>query len=189
MLDINSGPVHISVEEGIGGTSLCLSLAASVLQSDSRVVWFARKPLEPQRTREILSEVTESQLDRLFIVEFGTKLLTRINDLSSLIGILNESDLIVLDDWCPSSGRAPTDDLEAVRKLISSTRNTRLILTSKAYESPSSDGEKWKSRGAQLSGLRQVWLLREEGVRNYRKLIDRDLETNLVLNQTGFIAA
>ena len=97
--------------------------------------------------------------------------------------------MIVVDDWCPSSGRAPADDLQAVRTLISTTQNTRLILTSKAYESPSADEAKWKSRGSQLSGLRQVWLLREEGIRNYRKLIDEDLETRLKLKESGFTLA
>ena len=61
-----------------------------------------------------------------------------------------------------------------------------MILTSKAYESPSADGEKWRSRGSQLAGLRQVWLLREEGIRNYRKLIDGEQQTSLVLSESGF---
>ena len=100
-----------------------------------------------------------------------------------LIDRLDDTDLIVVDDWCPSSGRAPADDLQAIRNLLSTTKNTRIILTSKAYESPSGDEEKWRSRGSQLSGLRQVWLLKEEGIRNYRKLSDEDLETKLKLKE------
>ena len=103
-----------------------------------------------------------------------------------LIDRLDDSDLIVVDDWCPSSGRAPAADLQAIRNLLSITKNTRLILTSKAYESPSADEEKWKSRGSQLSGLRQVWLLRDEGIRNYRKLIDDEQHNRLVLSESGF---
>ena len=113
-------------------------------------------------------------------------MLTRANALKPLINRLNEADLLVIDDWCPSSGRAPANDLEAVRSLISSAENTRLILTSKAYESPSGDGDKWKSRGAQLSGTRQVWLLRQEGFRNHRKIIDGDIQTRLLLKESGF---
>ena len=186
MLDLESGPVHLSVEEGIGGTSLCLSLAATVLQSNSIVVWLGRNPLNSERTQAILAELNETQLERLYIIEFGDNLLTRANALKPLINRLNEADLLVIDDWCPSSGRAPANDLEAVRSLISSTENTRLILTSKAYESPSGDGDKWKSRGAQLSGTRQVWLLRQEGFRNHRKIIDGDIQTRLLLKESGF---
>jgi len=187
MLDLESGPVHLSVEEGIGGTSLCLSLAATVLQSNSRVVWLGRTSLNPERTKAILAELNENQLERLFIVEFGENLLTRTAALKPLINRLTDADLIVIDDWCPSSGRAPTNDLQAVRSIISSARNTRLILTSKAYESPSGDGEKWKSRGSQLSGVRQVWLLRQEGFRNHRRIIDGEIQTRLLLEESGFI--
>ena len=186
MLDLDSGPVHVSVEEGIGGTSLCLSLAVDVLQSNSRVVWLGRNSLDPQRTKEIFAGLNESQLERFFVLEFGTNLLTRVNNMKPLINRLDDTDLIVIDDWCPSSGRAPADDLKAVRNLISTTNNTRLILTSKAYESPSADEGKWKSRGSQISGLRQVWLLREEGIRNYRKLIDGEQQTRLRLSESGF---
>tara|TARA_B100000131_G_scaffold240680_1_gene232998 strand:+ start:7 stop:576 length:570 start_codon:yes stop_codon:yes gene_type:complete len=186
MLDLDSGPVHVSVEEGIGGTSLCLSLAVDVLQSNSRVVWLGRTSLDPNRSQEILAGLNEPQLERFFVLEFGTNLLTRVNALKPLIDRLDDTDLIVVDDWCPSSGRAPADDLQAIRNLISISHNSRLILTSKAYESPSADEEKWKSRGSQLSGLRQVWLLREEGIRNYRKLIDGEKHTSLVLSESGF---
>ena len=186
MLDLESGPVHVSVEEGIGGTSLCLSLAVDVLKSNFRVVWLGRNTLHPQRTQEIFSGLNGSQLDRFFFMEFTTNLLARVNALNPLIKRLDETDLIVIDDWCPSSGRATADDLKAVRNLISTTNNTRLILTSKAYESPSADEYKWKSRGSQISGLRQVWLLREEGIRNYRKLIDGEQQTRLRLSDSGF---
>ena len=186
MLDLNSGPVHVSVEEGIGGTSLCLSLAVDVLQSNSRVVWLGRTSLDTKRSQEILAGLNEPQLERFFVLEFGTNLLTRVNALKPLIDRLDDTDLIVVDDWAPSSGRAPADDLQAIRNLVSATKNTRLILTSKAYESPSADEEKWKSRGTQLSELRQVWLLREEGIRNYRKLIDGEQQYSLVLSEFGF---
>ena len=187
MLDLESGPVHLSVEEGIGGTSLCLSIAAKILQSNSRVIWLGRKTLNSERTRAIFTELDETQLERFFMMEFGDNLLHQATALKSLINRLTETDLVVIDDWCPSSGRAPANDLEAARSLISSAEHTRLILTSKAYESPSGDGDKWKSRGAQLSGVRQVWLLRHEGFRNYRRIIDGDIQTRLLLKESGFV--
>ena len=187
MLDLESGPVHLSVEEGVGGTSLCLSLAVTVLQSKSRVFWLGRNPLNTERTQAILSELNETQLERLFIVEFGDNLLARTTVLKPLINRLTDTDLLVIDDWCPSSGRAPANDLQAIRILISTAENTRLILTSKAYESPSGVGDKWKSRGSQLSGVRQVWLLRQEGFRNYRIIIDGENQTRLLLEESGFL--
>ena len=189
MLDLSAGPVHISVEAGIGGTSLCLSLAAAVLESNSRVVWLGRHTLDSKRTRRIFTGLNESQLERLFVVEFGEDLLTRATALKPLIDRLDELDLVVIDDWCSASGRAAATDLQAVRSLIKAAENTRMILTAKAYESPAGGGDVWRSRGEQLSGVRQLWLLREEGIRNYRTLVDGENRTRLVLREAGFFPA
>ena len=189
MLDLSAGPVHISVEAGIGGTSLCLSLAAAVLESNSRVVWLGRHTLDSKRTRGIFTGLNESQLERLFVVEFGEDLSTRATALKPLIDRLDELDLVVIDDWCSASGRAAAADLQAVRSLIKAAVNTRMILTAKAYESPAGGGDVWRSRGEQLSGVRQLWLLREEGIRNYRTLVDGENRTRLVLREAGFFPA
>ena len=88
MLDLESGPVHLSVEEGIGGTSLCLSIAAKILQSNSRVIWLGRKTLNSERTRAIFTELDETQLERFFMMEFGDNLLHQATALKlSLIHI------------------------------------------------------------------------------------------------------
>lgn len=189
MLDLDSGPVHLSVEAGIGGTSLCLSLAAAVLESNSRVAWLGRQTPDPVRTSQILDSLSGSQLERLFIIEFGDDLLTRAKAVAPLINRLDETDIVIVDDWCPPSGRAPAADLEAARAIISAATSTRLVLTAKAYESPSGTGEPWRSRGEQLQGLRQVWLFRSEGVRNHRILIDGEQSSELTLRKGGFYPA
>ena len=189
MLDLDSGPVHLSVEAGVGGTSLCLSLAAAVLEANSRVVWLGRTAPDPVRTRQILTKLNEQQLERLFIIEFGDDPLTRAKAVGPLISRLNESDIVIIDDWCPSSGRAPASDLKAARSIISAAINTRLVLTAKAYESPSGIGEPWRSRGEQLDGVRQTWLFRVDGIRNRRKLVDGELHNELELKNSGFFPA
>jgi hypothetical protein len=189
MLDLDSGPVHLSVESGIGGTSLCLSLAAAVLEANSRVVWLGRTAPDPVRTRQILTNLNEQQLERLFIIEFGDDPLTRAKAVGPLISRLNESDVVIIDDWCPPSGRAPASHLKAARSIISAAINTRLVLTAKAYESPSGIGEPWRSRGEQLEGVRQTWLFRVDGIRNRRKLVDGELHNELELKNSGFSPA
>lgn len=189
MLDLDSGPIHLSVEAGIGGTSLCLSLAAAVLESNSRVAWLGRQAPDPVRTSQILTSLSESQLERLFIIEFGDDLMTRAKAVTPLIERLDESDLVIVDDWCPPSGRAPSADLEAARAIISAATSTRLVMTAKAYESPSGEGEPWRSRGEQLQGVRQVWLFRNDGIRNRRMLIDGEKSSELELREGGFFPA
>ncbi len=189
MLDLDSGPVHLSVEAGIGGTSLCLSLSAAVLESNARVVWLGRTTPDPVRTSQILAFLSESQLERLFIIEFGDNLLTRAKAVTPLISRLDESDLVIVDDWCPPSGRAPAADLEAARSIMKAAAQTRLVLTAKAYESPSGEGEPWRSRGQQLPAIRQVWLFKAEGVRNRRIIVDGEQSSELELREGGFYPA
>ncbi len=189
MLDLDSGPVHLSVEAGIGGSSLCLSLASAVLEANGKVIWLGRTAPDPVRTSQILSTLDESQLERLFIVEFGENLLTRAKAVAPIIARLNNSDLVIVDDWCPPSGRAPAADLEAARSIISAAKTTRLLLTAKAYESPAGEGEPWRSRGEQLPEVRQIWLFRSEGLRNHRTLVDGEQSNELVLRESGFFPA
>ena len=81
-----------------------------------------RNSLNSERTKEILAELNENQLERLLVVEFG-KFAYSNHCFEPLINRLTDADLIVIDDWCPSSGRAPAVDLQAVRSIISTIKH------------------------------------------------------------------
>ena len=69
MLDLDSGPVHLSYDPGAGATTLCLSIASSTLISGNRVIWLARKVPDSNRAGQILVDLNEVELERLTIIQ------------------------------------------------------------------------------------------------------------------------
>ncbi len=192
VLNLDEGPVHLAVEAGIGGTSFCLSLAAAVLEANGRVVWLGREMPDGQRTAAILNSLSESQLEKLFVIQFGQDLLTRVRATKPLISRLSTTDLVVIDDWCGSVGRAAADDTAAMRQIIAAAKDCRLIFTSKAYESPTGIDEPWRARGgAEFSGgvINLAWLFQSQRLGNRRELRTGDQCTELVLTEKGFFPA
>jgi len=186
MLDLDSGPIHLSVEAGIGGTTLALNLADCVLRTEARVVWLCRKIPNGERMTQIFSNLESSVLERFFAIEFGEGFLTKVNLVKPILSQLNENDLIVVDDWCPSHGRVPSSDLQASKLIIEYASRTRILLISKAYENPSSEGFPWRSRGGDIEGVRQVWLLMNNQIRGTRVLIEGENKIELELDDFGF---
>ena len=98
MLDLDSGPIHLSVEAGIGGTTLALSLAAKLLQENSRIVWFGRTMPNGERISQIFSELDHSKLEKFYAIEFGEKLLIKTKEMKPLLSHLTKEDLVIVDD-------------------------------------------------------------------------------------------
>ena len=186
MLDLDSGPIHLSVEAGIGGTTLALSMAAKLLQEKSRIIWFGRTMPNGERMSQIFSGLDNSKLERFYAIEFGEKLLIKTKEMKPLLSHLTKEDLVIVDDWCPWQGRVPSSDFEAMKMIIDSTKNTRVLFISKAYENPSNEGMPWRSRGGKLTDLRQVWLLIKDDLRDTRIIIDGTKEIELKLDNNGF---
>ncbi len=186
MLDLDSGPIHLSVEAGIGGTTLALNLAASTLRTEGRVVWLCRTMPNGKRMAQIFSDLEASALERFFAIEFGEELLTKVDSVKPILSQLNENDLIIVDDWCPSHGRVPSSDLQASKIIINYASRTRILIISKAYENPSSKGLPWRSRGGNIEGVRQVWLLMNNRIRSTRVLIEGENKIELELDEFGF---
>lgn len=189
MLDLDSGPIHLSVEAGIGGTTLALSLAAKLLQEKSRIVWFGRTIPNGERMSQIFSDLDNSKLEKFYAIEFGENLLIKTKEMKPLLSHLTKDDLVVIDDWCPSQGRVPSSDFEAMKMIIDSTNSTRVLFISKAYENPSNEGMNWQSRGGELTNLRQVWLLMKDDLQDTRIIIDGTKEIELKLDNNGFSLA
>jgi hypothetical protein len=186
MLDLDSGPIHLSVEAGIGGTTLALSLAAKLLQENSRIVWFGRTMPNGERISQIFSELDHSKLEKFYAIEFGEDLFIKTKEMKPLLSHFTKEDLVIVDDWCPSQGRVPSSDFQAMKIIIDNTKSTRVLFISKAYENPSNEGMHWRSRGGKLTDLRQVWLLMKDDLRETRIIIDGTKEIELKLDNNGF---
>ena len=85
----------------------------------------------------------------------------------SLLNVLNNISLIVVDDWTPNTGKANAELVNSMRNLIDECleKEVQFLAISSAYEDAGGDG--WKSRG----GLNEceIWFLhrcsRDERIR------------------------
>ena len=75
VLGLDEGAVHLSCEPGAGATTLCLSVAAAVLERGNRVIWLSRDVPDPQRSAQILGTLSEEVLGRLVIIDYKEDLM------------------------------------------------------------------------------------------------------------------
>jgi hypothetical protein len=94
--------------------------------------------------------------------------------------------LIVLDDYCPDSGRMPKNVIEALNKFTFNTKCTVLMI-SKGGEAM--DGTPLIARGRSSLNHDQVWLLVRANTNSIRTLFQEQNEVSLRLEEQGFILA
>ena len=115
MLELNRGPIHLSYEPSSGSTNLCLSIASVVLSSNNKVILLTKELPDGMLSSQILGDLTKNQIERLIILAFDEQLLEKSRAASVIISRLNTEDLLIINDWCPSSGRAPANDILALK--------------------------------------------------------------------------
>ena len=177
--------VHLSVEAGCGGTTWGLQHARDVLSDGNHVVWICEEAPDSGRFSQIFSDTPPSAVSRLHLSAVGDNINTGILSAISLLNVLNNISLVVVDDWTANTGKASAELMNSMQNLIDECvkNEVRLVAISAAYEDAS--GEGWKSRG-DLEGC-ETWFLhrctREEGIRELH--IGDDVQA-FVLTDLGF---
>tara|TARA_Y100000768_G_scaffold172521_1_gene129102 strand:+ start:2653 stop:3237 length:585 start_codon:yes stop_codon:yes gene_type:complete len=163
--------VHISASPGAGKTTLCLGVVSDTLLSGGRVIWACRKMPDPDRFREILHDIDEQGLMRISILDFSTDFGGNLDFILTRAEDFGRDDVVIVDDWCESNGRARKDDVDAAERLSSIAHKTSLIITSSSYEDASGLSDSgWLTRGgAQIESSYATFLLlkhpKKDGVR------------------------
>ena len=163
--------MHISASPGAGKTTLCLGVVSDTVLNGGRVIWACRKMPDPERFRDILYEIDEQGLMSISILNFSTDFAGNLDNILTRAEDFGRDDVVIVDDWCESHGRARKDDVDAAKKLSSIAHNTNLIITSSSYEDASGFSESgWLTRGgAQIESSYATFLLlkhpKKDGVR------------------------
>lgn len=163
--------MHISASPGAGKTTLCLGIVSDTIMSGGRVIWACRKMPDSHRFREILHEIDDQSLMSISILNFSSDFAGNLDLILRGSEDFGRDDVVIVDDWCESHGRARKDDVSAARKLSLIVRNTNLIITSSSYEDASGMSKSgWVARGgAQIESVYATFLLlkhpKKDGVR------------------------
>ncbi|DAC63142.1 TPA: hypothetical protein HA324_04540 [Candidatus Thalassarchaeaceae archaeon] len=191
MIDLSRGPVHISAGPSANSNSMCLTIISRTLRNRGRVIWMTRELSHNEKLLDILGHHSENEMNRMMIVEFGNNISGKMEPIKRMIPSLRGEDLLIVEEWCESYGRAKKSDCTLMQELAGLNKKTRIIITSNSYEDAS--GKKrglngWMVRGEKSLGsiFRTVWLTKIE--EQYQKVMitDGDEQTIVHLTKKGF---
>ena len=187
MIDMSIGPVHISSGPGSDSSLMSLTMVLNVLEEGNKVVWMTRNLPDQRKILDVLGHLEDSVLNKMIVVEFGDDLSRKLNAINSIISKFRKSDLLIIDNWCESHGRAKLKEINFIKKLVIKYNEIKIIITSESYEDAS--GKNRGSRGFMSRGgktiedsFRTVWLTKIDN--QYQKVMITDGEKEFLVKKT-----
>ena len=148
MIDFEGRAIHVSASPGAGKTTLCLGIASDIILNGGRVIWACRNIPDADRFREILYKIDHSGLGRISILNFSSSLAGELDIIIKKAEDFGRRDIVIVDDWCESHGRAKKRDVSAAKELSMLIQRTNIIITSSSYEDASGSSDNvWLTRG------------------------------------------
>ncbi len=182
--------IHLAIEGSVGGTSLALHLAANAIEEEGRVIWASKEMPNAGRFSQLFSHLSLVQSSRFHAMNFSGKMELAVPLIVQAMNSLPSVSMIILDDWCDSSGRIGKDELTQVAKLLEQKKEgVTLLLVSKGgidVTGNSSDSIVVRSANVmQKSGFTIATLTREKDG-PFRTLKIGDNISKIKLEQSGF---
>ena len=110
--------IHLAIEGSVGGTSLALHLAANAIEEEGRVIWASKEMPNAGRFSQLFSHLSLVQSSRFHAMNLSGKMELAVPLIVQAMNSLPSVSMIILDDWCDSSGRIGKDELTQVAKLL-----------------------------------------------------------------------
>lgn len=186
MIDMSMGPVHISSGPNSDSSLLTLSIILEVLEKDNKVIWMTRKIPDQRKISDVFGDLDYKKLNRMIVIEFGDKLSEKIDEINSIISNLKKEDLLIIEGWCDSYGRAKSRDIKVITGLANNFEN-KIAIISDSYQDASGKKRGFQglmSRGGKIieESFRTIWTSRIDN--QYQKILIVDGEKELVAEST-----
>lgn len=183
--------IHLAVEGSIGGTSLGLHLAADVINAGQRVLWASVEMPDPARFSQLFQHLSLVESSRFHAMNFGGRFDRAIDALLEAATSLPSVGLVVLDDWCPGSGRIPADRLEHIERVASDCPEhiTVLLISKGSVDASGSNDDPIVARAADAMAKKgfSVWRL-WRGRNGAQRTLDRNGElVAFTIEDSGFV--
>ncbi|MEC7350908.1 MAG: hypothetical protein VYA29_03525 [Candidatus Thermoplasmatota archaeon] len=183
--------IHLAVEGSIGGTSLGLHLAADVINAGQRVLWASVEMPDPARFSQLFQHLSLVESSRFHAMNFGGRFDRAIDALLEAATSLPSVGLVVLDDWCPGSGRIPADRLEHIERVASDCPEhiTVLLISKGSVDASGSNDDPIVARAPDAMAKKgfSVWRL-WRGRTGAQRTLDRNGElVAFTIEDSGFV--
>ena len=149
------------------------------------VVWICEESPDSNRFSQIFENVSPAAVSKLHLSAVGENIEIGIESAISLLGVLTNIALVIVDDWTAKTGRPSADLRKSMQKLIEVCKDDHvpLLIISSAYEDASGAG--WKARGS-LKDC-EIWFLhRCEREGRVRELHMDESVNKLTITDEGF---
>ena len=182
---LDGSSIHLAVEGSCGGTTLGMQIARQAISQGGRVLWAAPELPDSVRFSQIFSEVSLTESSRFHAMNLIGNVHQAVDSLLKTAKALPNVSLVVLDDYCPDTGKIPSDIISAVNKLIDVTSWTTLLISKGGV---SMDKESTLvARSKTKLKTDKVWLLTRPHSDSRRTLFAGSEEIELRLVEEGFV--
>jgi len=183
--------IHLAIEGSTGGTTLGLHLAADVINAGQRVLWASVEMPDPARFSQLFQHLSLVESSRFHAMNFGGRFDRAIDALLEAATSLPSVGLVVMDDWCPGSGRIPSDRLDHIQRVAEECPShiTILLISKGSADASGATDEPIIARGAEAMARKgfSVWRM-WRGKNGSQRVLDRSGEQiSLTIDDSGFI--
>lgn len=190
-LATNGQAIHLGVEGSIGGTSLALHLAGDSIKDGGRVIWACKEMPNASRFAQLFAHLSLTQSSRFHAMNLTVNLERDIDSILRAMKSLPSVSMIILDDWCDSSGRIGKDELAQMERLILAKKeDITLMLISKGSIDASGKSQGpivvRSAKAMQQYGFTIATLSREKDG-PFRTLIIGEQKNQLIIEDSGFL--
>ncbi len=189
--EVSGERIHLAVEGSTGGTTLGLHLAADVINEGKRVLWASLEMPDAARFSQLFQHLSLVESSRFHAMNFGGKFDRAIDALLEAATSLPSVGLIVMDDWCASSGRISSERLQHIERVaMECPDSTTILLISKgSVDASGSTEDPIVARSADAMSKKgyQIWRLWRGLNGGQRVLVRGETTTNVVIEDSGFV--
>ncbi len=183
--------IHLAIEGSTGGTSLGLHVAADVIEAGQRVLWASVDMPDPARFSQLFQHLSLVESSRFHAMNFGGRFDRAVDAVLEAANSLPSVGLVVMDDWCPASGRIPSDRLDHIQRVADECpAHVSLVLISKgSVDASGSTNDPIVARGAEAMAKKgfTVWRL-WRGKHGAQRILDRSgTHVELTIEDSGFV--
>ena len=184
--------IHLAVEGSTGGTTLGLHLAADVISQGKRVLWASVEMPDPARFSQLFQHLSLVESSRFHAMNFGGKFDRAIDALLDAAVSLPSVGLIVMDDWCDSSGRISGERLQHIERVAKQSPDTAtvLLISKGSVDASGATDDPVIARSADAMAKKgyEIWRLWRGTNGGKRVLMRGDKATDVVIEDSGFVA-
>ncbi len=183
--------IHLAIEGSTGGTSLGLHIAADVIEAGQRVLWASVDMPDPARFSQLFQHLSLVESSRFHAMNFGGRFDRAVDAVLEAANSLPSVGLVVMDDWCPASGRIPSDRLDHIQRVADECpAHVSVVLISKgSVDASGSTNDPIVARGAEAMAKKgfTVWRL-WRGKHGAQRILDRSgTHVELTIEDSGFV--